>query len=67
MTAWIQFILAIPQMLKALQGAKVMWDNMKDERFYADLNKAQELTEKAQTEAEYEQAVIAWRNAMRAR
>jgi hypothetical protein len=64
---WIQFILALPEMFRALQGAKKMWDSMKDERFYVDLNKAQELTDKAQTEKEYEEAVIAWRNAMRSR
>ena len=62
---WVQFILALPDLMRALQGAKKMWDGMKDEKFYADLVKAQEITDKAKTPEEYEAAVIAWRNAMR--
>lgn len=65
--AWVQFILAIPQMLKALQDAKAMWERMQDERFHEKLREALDKTNKAERPEDYEQAVIAWRNAMRAR
>jgi uncharacterized protein YabN with tetrapyrrole methylase and pyrophosphatase domain len=59
---WVQFILAIPKMLSALQSAFAMYKKMQSDKFYSDSLNAFAKLDEAKTDDEIKESVIAIRN-----
>lgn len=60
--AWVQFILALPEMFRALKGAFELYKEMQRENFFKDNTKAFAKLEEAQTDDEIKEAVLALRS-----